>query len=498
LIERLDAAPPQVIIQAMLVEVELQNTDELGVELGFQDDLLFDRSTTLAEDLVTISETITNPNQTTQTTQRIISQATTPGFQFNNQPLGRNVVNPSGVGTQGLSNFSLGRTNADLGFGGLVISASSSEVSVLIRALSARRTVHVLSRPQITTLDNQAALIQVGQDVPLVSSPQINPTTGLLQPLQTTNTFRNVGIIMEVIPRITPDNTVVMEVIATRSNIAAESIPLFTDPNTGTTISSPIFNVTTARSTLSIPNGQTVVMGGMITREDDTVERKVPWLGDVPWLGTLFRYDSTATRRTELLIFLTPRIIRSDADFELIKQVEAERLHFIEEEVEALHGPLYSVPPMNAAQRTDGDAGILDACPPIMPPGTPMIELPPAANGFEMLPPQSQPMIPVPPRALPPGGPAELPAPGLPPAGSPSPDAPPLGSSSPPGATDDMASAAGPWTNWEQPHSGVVPAAAVASQSTESQAALPAAPPSSRKSIWNRIVPGRKRSGTAQ
>ena len=486
LIERLDAAPPQVIIQALLVEVELQNTDELGVELGFQDDILFDRSTTLAEDLITISETITNPNQTTQTTQRIISQATTPGFQFNNQPLGRNVVNPTQVGTQGLSNFSLGRTNADLGFGGLVISASSSEVSVLIRALSARRTVHVLSRPQITTLDNQAALIQVGQDVPLVSAPQINPTTGLLQPLQTTNTFRNVGIILEVIPRITPDDTVVMEVIATRSNIAADGIPLFTDPNTGTTITSPIFNVTTARSTLSIPNGQTVVMGGMITRTDDTLERKVPWLGDVPWLGTLFRYDSTAVRRTELLIFLTPRIIRSDADFELIKQVEAERLHFIEEEAEMLHGPLYSVPPLNAAGR---DAVDREFCPPDGPGTVPpagVIEVPPPANGVQPLPLEPQPMMPLP------GHPGDVLPPGVPPANGPPGGVPPLGSHAPPGAGRAVVAAAGQWSSSDEASSGGV----VQASSIEQQPAGDRAPaqrsPARKKPFWSHLVPGRR------
>jgi type II secretory pathway component GspD/PulD (secretin) len=70
----------------------------------------------------------------------------------------------------------------------------------------------------------------------------------------------------------------------------------------------------------------------------------VPWLGDLPVVGRAFRYDSTTVSRTELLIFLTPRIVLSDLDSELIKQVESERLHFIESEAEEIHGPLYSVP----------------------------------------------------------------------------------------------------------------------------------------------------------
>ena len=95
---------------------------------------------------------------------------------------------------------------------------------------------------------------------------------------------------------------------------------------------------------LLFPNGQTIVIGGMITKSDETLERKVPWLGDLPLVGNFFRFDGTNTARTELLIFLTPRIIYGDADSELIKQVEAERLHFIESDAEELHGPLYSVP----------------------------------------------------------------------------------------------------------------------------------------------------------
>ena len=89
----------------------------------------------------------------------IISQNAQPGFAFNNAALGNNPANnTSAVGAQGLSNFALGRVNNDLGYGGLVLSAGSESVSVLIRALAAQRKIHVLSRPQIRTLDNQPAL----------------------------------------------------------------------------------------------------------------------------------------------------------------------------------------------------------------------------------------------------------------------------------------------------------------------------------------------------
>ncbi|MCA9064012.1 MAG: type II and III secretion system protein, partial [Planctomycetaceae bacterium] len=122
-------------------------------------------------------------------------------------------------------------------------------------------------------------------------------------------------------------------------------IAVYVDPTTGNSVDSPIINQSIADTTVNVPNGQTVVIGGMITKNDNTLERKVPWLGDLPVVGKAFRYDSTSISRTELLIFLTPRIVFTDHDAEIIKQVEAERLHFIESDVEELHGPVYSVPP---------------------------------------------------------------------------------------------------------------------------------------------------------
>jgi hypothetical protein len=82
----------------------------------------------------------------------------------------------------------------------------------------------------------------------------------------------------------------------------------------------------------------------MITKTDQNAERKVPWLGDLPIIGKVFRYDLFEYKRTELLIFLTPRIVRSDADMEMIKQVETGRMHFFQDDVESIHGPIFGVP----------------------------------------------------------------------------------------------------------------------------------------------------------
>jgi general secretion pathway protein D len=338
IIEQLDAQPPEVVIQALLVEVTLDATDEFGIELGFQDPLLLDRSLS------------------TTTAGGTTSISAGPGLNFNNTsiPLGGNYItggtNPSTVATQGLSNFSLGRSNTALGFGGFVFSAQSDAVSVLLRALAARRTVQVLSRPQVRTTHNNEAYVTVGQQVPIVqgatpnnfgASPNITP--------------QQVGITLRVTPRITPDGIIAMSVFADKSSVSDVGVPVFINGD-GSAIESPIINQSQAVTVVNVPNGQTIVMGGMITKSDSTLERKVPWLGDLPIVGRAFRYDGTTTSRTELLIFLTPRIVLSDVDSELLKQVEAERLHFIESDAEQLHGPLYSVPGQDVIT-TEPEAG---------------------------------------------------------------------------------------------------------------------------------------------
>lgn len=352
LTQQLDEPPPQVVIQALLVEVDLDGNDEFGVELGVQDSVLFNRSA--ISDIVTIAETTTSLTGVQTTTERIVSQAANPGFGFNNQPLGSNpAINTSRVGGQGLSNFSLGRVNGDLGYGGLVLSAGSESVNVLVRALAARRKINVLSRPQIRTLDNQLATIQVGQQVPIVDGVAISGT-GSANPVVRQD---QAGIILSVTPRISPDEVIVMEVSAEKSQFTGQGVPLFTDANTGNVIESPIKDVINAKTTVSIPNGQTIVLGGMITTLDDVSERKIPWLGDLPLLGHAFRHDAERSRRTELLIFLTPRIVHNSLESEMIKQVEAARLNYVEHHAEAVHGPLFSVPEAD---------GMLPGYPPVL------------------------------------------------------------------------------------------------------------------------------------
>lgn len=338
LIEEIDRSPPQVVIQALLVEVELGNTDEFGVEIGVQDSVLFDRS--VIDDILTISRTFTNPNGNQTTDQQVISQTAQPGFNFNNQPLGNNVaVNPSSIGSQGLSNLGVGRTNGDLGYGGLVLSASSESVSILLRALAENHHVDVLSRPQVRVLDNHEALIQIGRQVPVVDGVAIT-AVGSANPVIRQDQS---GIILTVTPRISPDGLVTINVNAEKSAFQlgpGSGVPIFTDATNGNVIEAPVKDITSTQTSVSVNTGETIVLGGMITRDSVVVDRKVPWLGDLPYVGGVFRYDFDQMTRKELLIFLTPHVINHPTQSELLKRAEISRMSLPLAEAEMLHGPI--------------------------------------------------------------------------------------------------------------------------------------------------------------
>ncbi len=339
LIERLDESPPQVMIQVLIAEVALNNADEFGVELGLQDSVLFDRS--LLGDLLTTS--VTEQTSTAagiiSTTQDLVQAATNiPGFAFNStQPLGNSgssnaLANSADIGGQGISNFAVGRTNDQLGFGGLVLSASSRNVNVLLRALRESRRVDVLSRPQIRTLDNQPAFIQVGQRVPRIIGSTVNQNGQ-----SNSVALENVGLILGVTPRVSPDGTVVMEIDAEKSSLGPEQdgIPVAVSVD-GTVIRSPRVNTTTAQATVSATDGETIVLGGLITDEGQYVHRSVPFLGDIPIVEHLFRFDSHMKARTELLIILTPHVIRTSEDNERIRQLEMARMSWCARDVFSL------------------------------------------------------------------------------------------------------------------------------------------------------------------
>lgn len=342
IIRQLDERPPMVMIQVLIAEVRLNDTDEFGVELGLQDSLLFDRS--LLGDFQTITTTTEQQSAggavTTTTQDTIVNAPLNPGFNFNNQQLGNNgstnaLATAANVAAQGLSNFSLGRVNSDLQFGGFVFSASSNSVSVLLRALQEKRRLEILSRPQIMALDGQPGYVQVGQEVPTITGVTQNIAGGQTNSI----IYRPVGIIMQVVPRISPDGLVVMTISTEKSEVGpeAEGIPIFVS-ETGVIVRAPRIDATNAYTTVSALSGQTVVLSGLLTNRRQDVHRRVPLIAEIPLIGDLFRYDLVAEQRTELLIILTPQIVNNKLESDILKQVESSRMSWILSDVVNLHG----------------------------------------------------------------------------------------------------------------------------------------------------------------
>jgi len=308
----LDRELPQVIIQVMLVEVTLEDSDQFGVELGFQNSALFDRGIVDA-----VADAI-------------------PGFNFNSNGLPNSSIRaPSLVAGQAVTNFGIGNS------GGFVFAAGSDEVSILLRALAQNRHTEILSRPQIRTLDNRPALIRMVREQSRVNGFQTNSTNGTFNPLVEQ---AEAGIILSVTPTISPDGAILMSLTAEKSQFDPLGTVLVPQSPTQAEIRSTAKDLTQAETTVVVADEQTIVLGGLITKSTDTQTSKVPILGDIPVVGHAFRYDRNTFRRTELLIFLTPRIVKGHSGNELIKQIESQRLHYCEADAEEVHGPIYGIP----------------------------------------------------------------------------------------------------------------------------------------------------------
>jgi type II secretion system protein D len=362
LIAELDAELPQVVIQVLIAEVQLNNTEEFGVEVGLQSPVLFQRSVIPQTGLVGNGGISFANNNTTNpfafgtqvppgvTVNNSINPTTALGFNFNNPVvgLGNNpVVNPGIVGFQGLGNLGVGRVSPTSAIGGFVFSAASDSFNVLVRALKQQGRIDVLSRPQVTTLDNQAAQVAVGQSVPIVQGSSVTGT-GLIQ---NNVVYRDVGIILNVIPKINPDGKVTMRVTPQISSLSPQLL------NLGNGLQAPIINQQIIDTTVLARDGETVAIAGLITRSDSKSENKIPVLGELPVLGSLFRYRTQTKAKRELMVILTPHIVRNRLEGEKVLAEEARRLDWVLSDVVKTHGitgmhPLF--PPAPEGTEDDG------------------------------------------------------------------------------------------------------------------------------------------------
>jgi general secretion pathway protein D len=214
------------------------------------------------------------------------------------------------------------------GFGGGVFSSDSIDftlsdgstasvpaVSGIIMALASDTDANVLSTPSIMTLDNQEAKIQVGQEVPV-----LNGTTVSSGVTSFDVTREDTGIILTITPQISESDTV-------RLQIAQEITSVFsTDANLGPTLDKKAVDTVVVAK-----NKQTIVIGGLIDDKQTVTTHKVPLLGDIPVLGNLFRNRVNTKQKTNLIVFITPYIIREKQDYlAILKKKIEERNNFID------------------------------------------------------------------------------------------------------------------------------------------------------------------------
>jgi len=188
-----------------------------------------------------------------------------------------------------------------LGTTGFSVSVTGTDFGFFLRALQSQGRLEVLSRPSILTSDNKLGSITVGQRVPFITDSRVTDTGATINTIQ----YQDVAILLEVTPRINPDGTVRMDVHPEISSLSKSTVEIQQGVN------AVIVDTRTAQTTLTVQDGHTIVMGGLITTEDNETQDKIPLLGDLPALGPLFRRTSKSKTRRELLIILTPTIIRN-------------------------------------------------------------------------------------------------------------------------------------------------------------------------------------------
>ena len=230
-----------------------------------------------------------------------------------NSNLGIDAVFSGSIGG-GEGNALTAGTAFDLGGSGGLMQLNYDDVSVSMNALAEEGKVEILSRPSILTRNNREALISVGSLVPFMQTGNVNSVTGVQIPQYE---YEPIGISLRVTPYITPHGLVELSLFPEISETTGDKIEVSEG------LQLPVFATRSAQTVVVTPNGKTVIIGGLM--QDNKVEtvRKVPLLGDIPILGSLFRHKEMKDTKTELLIFLTPFIVQNPND--LVSLTEQER-----------------------------------------------------------------------------------------------------------------------------------------------------------------------------
>ena len=277
-LRRLDIVPRQVLIEVLVAEVTLGDDLKFGVEFAAAD---LSRKDALGR--------ITGQSGTTST---------------NNSSTGTTTTNTTNIFDLGAAIGNQLATVTPLpGSGMFGVISDDRNFAIVMNAAAGKNKLKVLSAPHIMTADNHEAHILVGNEVPIVTTQsnsttiQTNGTSNILQNIQ----YRDTGVILTVLPQVNSEGLVNMQIRQEVSQVSSQT--------TGA-IASPTFSTRESETTVVVQSGETIVIGGII---DDAVDRSrtgIPFLMDIPVVGRAFRSDSDTVRRTELIVLLTPHVVR--------------------------------------------------------------------------------------------------------------------------------------------------------------------------------------------
>lgn len=216
--------------------------------------------------------------------------------------------NDSGIaaGVSTLGNLQLGSVTTGLGSGFTFGYFEGGNIQAAIRALDTNQKTNILSTPTVVALDNEEAALLVGQNVPFITGSFTTPSDDSQNPF-TTIERKDIGITLEVTPRINQGDSITMDIKQTTENIRAATSSLRLEG-----ASDIITNKREILTTALVKNDQILVLGGLISDDEKETEQKVPLLGDIPLLGKLFKSTSKTRERKNLMVFIHPVILKDE------------------------------------------------------------------------------------------------------------------------------------------------------------------------------------------
>jgi general secretion pathway protein D len=341
MIDQLDERRAQVYIESLIVEV----TGDNAADFGFQwQGLLASNNQNNA--------LVGGTNFGTTGNLLAITQAT----------LGGGTVNPTtggGTTTPSTSGLSLGE---GLNIGLIHNFYGTLGLAAIARLLQSQTNTNIASTPNLVTLDNEEAKIVVGSNVPFVTGQFTNTGVATTSPFQTIER-KDVGITLRIRPQIGENGTIRMTIFQEASSLSQQVAP-------GTSNAGPSTNKRSIESNVVVDDGQIIVLGGLIEDRYTDNKSKVPLLGDIPYLGALFRSESRTKTRTNLMVFLRPVVMRDADTTNRISLDRYEQIRSFQREMQP--NPSVLVPinesPVIAPIRPSGDTSPISA--PQSSPGT--------------------------------------------------------------------------------------------------------------------------------